>query len=175
MYPPQRAFSCLKLRLSARAPDFHVTILETYSTDLREAESASATARRQLEQARAEMRNPASAVASSIAVPELDGRIDTVKRNLDALLQRYTEQHPDVINARRLLKDLEDQRRKELAELQRQAVANPNQSLMTANPALMPLATRDPKDVQLLARLAEGEDIPATIAHDSGLELVEGD
>lgn len=129
--------------------------------DLREAESASATARRQLEQARAEMRNPASAVASSIAVPELDGRIDTVKRNLDALLQRYTEQHPDVINGRRLLKDLEEQRRKELAELQRQAAANPNQSLMTANPALMEIskvaAAAEVQASGLRARVAEYE------------------
>jgi hypothetical protein len=31
---------------------------------------------------------------------------------------------------------------------------------LTANPALMPLAARAPKDVQLLIRLAEGEDIP---------------
>jgi hypothetical protein len=46
---------------------------------------------------------------------------------------------------------------------------------LTANPALMPLATRDPKDVQLLARLAEGEEIPASaFAHNySGIELNE--
>lgn len=31
---------------------------------------------------------------------------------------------------------------------------------LTANPVLMPLASRDPKDVQLLVRLAEGEEIP---------------
>ena len=31
---------------------------------------------------------------------------------------------------------------------------------LTANPALLPLASRDPKDVQLLVRLAEGEEIP---------------
>jgi polysaccharide chain length determinant protein (PEP-CTERM system associated) len=108
--------------------------------ELREAESASATARRQFDQARAELRNPSSAAASSIAVPELDSRIDAVKRNLDGLLQRFTEQHPDVINARRLLKELEEQKRKELAELQRQFQANPNQSLVTTNPALVELS-----------------------------------
>lgn len=108
--------------------------------ELREAESASATARRQLDQARAELRNPASAAASSIALPELDSRIDAVKRSLDGLLQRFTEQHPDVINARRLLKELDEQKRKEFAELQRQALANPNQSLVTTNPALVELA-----------------------------------
>jgi polysaccharide chain length determinant protein (PEP-CTERM system associated) len=108
--------------------------------ELREAESASATARRQLNQARAELRNPSSAAASSVAAPELDARIEPVRRNLDVLLQRYTEQHPDVINARRLLKELEEQKRKQIAELQREALANPNQSLVTTNPALLELS-----------------------------------
>ncbi len=37
---------------------------------------------------------------------------------------------------------------------------------LTANPALLPLASRDPKDVQLLVRLAEGEEIPgSTFSH----------
>jgi polysaccharide chain length determinant protein (PEP-CTERM system associated) len=108
--------------------------------ELREAESASGTARRQLDQARAELRNPSSAAASSIALPELDSRIDAVKRNLDVLLQRFTEQHPDVINGRRLLKELDEQKRKELAELQRQVLAYPNQSLVTNNPALVELS-----------------------------------
>ena len=33
---------------------------------------------------------------------------------------------------------------------------------LTANPALMPLASRDPKDVHLLVRLAQGEDVPSS-------------
>ncbi len=129
--------------------------------ELREAESASATARRQLDQARAELRNPTSAASSSIAVPELDSRIDAVKRNLDGLLQRYTEQHPDVLNARRLLKELEEQKRKEIAELQRQAQANPSQSLVTTNPALVELskvaAAAEVQASGLRARVSEYE------------------
>lgn len=128
---------------------------------LSEAESASATARRQLEQARAELRNPASTGTTAIAVPELDSRIDAVKRNLDSLLQRFTEQHPDVVNARRLLKELDDQKRKEIAELQRQAQANPNQSLMTTNPALVEIsrvaAAAEVQAAGLRARVSEFE------------------
>lgn len=52
-----------------------------------------------------------SGTDSSVSLPEIDGRIDSQKRNLDNLLQRYTEQHPDVVGARRLIKDLEDQKR----------------------------------------------------------------
>ncbi|MDD3484863.1 hypothetical protein, partial [Azovibrio restrictus] len=46
---------------------------------------------------------------------------------------------------------------------------------LTANPVLQPLAARDPKDVQLLVRLAEGEDIPGSaFAHGySAVELEE--
>ncbi len=129
--------------------------------ELREAESASATARRQLDQARAELRNPTSAAASSIAAPELDARIEPVRRNLDILLQRYTEQHPDVVNARRLLKELEEQKRKEIADLQRQAQANPTQSLVTTNPALVELskvaAAAEVQASGLRARVSEYE------------------
>ena len=61
----------------------------------------------------------------SVAVPELDSRIDAQKRNLDALLQRYTEQHPDVLGARRMIKDLEEQRKQEVANRKKIAKANP--------------------------------------------------
>ena len=129
--------------------------------DLREAESASVTARHQLDQARTELRNPSSAAAASIAAPELDARIEPVRRSLDVLLQRFTEQHPDVINARRLLKELEEQKRKEIAELQRQAQANPKQSLVTTNPALVELskvaAAAEVQASGLRARVSEFE------------------
>lgn len=46
---------------------------------------------------------------------------------------------------------------------------------LTANPALMPLVSRDPKDLQLLVRLAEGEEVPGSaFAHAySAIELAE--
>ncbi len=52
---------------------------------------------------------PAVAVAGGAAT-EIDTRIDFLKRNLDALLLRYTESHPDVIGTNRALMELEQQK-----------------------------------------------------------------
>lgn len=41
---------------------------------------------------------------------DIDSRIDSQKRSLDGLLQRYTESHPDVLGARRVIRELEEQR-----------------------------------------------------------------
>ncbi len=45
--------------------------------------------------------------------PELDSRMSAVNKNLDALRMQYTEAHPDIISARRLLGQLEAQKREE--------------------------------------------------------------
>ena len=55
--------------------------------------------------------NPAVAPVPS----ELDARIDTQKKQLDELLRRYTEAHPDVISARQTIRQLEAQRNAERA------------------------------------------------------------
>lgn len=48
------------------------------------------------------------------AVPEAESRLDAQRRILDDLLRRYTDQHPDVVAARRTIAQLEQQRRLEL-------------------------------------------------------------
>lgn len=47
--------------------------------------------------------------------PEIDARLQAMTRNLDSLLQRFTDEHPDVLGTRRVIKQLEEQKRKELA------------------------------------------------------------
>ena len=101
--------------------------LEAAKLQLREAEKARDAARQQLTEARGGA--PGSGLpdllknSGNIAVqtPEIDARIESQKRNLDNLLQRYTDQHPDVLGTRRLLADLEDLKAKEVKELQRKA------------------------------------------------------
>jgi polysaccharide chain length determinant protein (PEP-CTERM system associated) len=53
------------------------------------------------------------------ATPELDARIDVQKRQIDELLRRYTEQHPDIVSSRRLITQLEEERRKAIEEQQK--------------------------------------------------------
>lgn len=71
---------------------------------------------------------------SSVSIPEIDGRIETQKRNLDVLLQRFTEQHPDVTAARSVIKGLEEQKRQEIAIRKKAAAANPASASLNTNP-----------------------------------------
>lgn len=48
-----------------------------------------------------------------MANPELDARLAAVNKSLDALRMQYTEAHPDIIAARRLISQLEAQKREE--------------------------------------------------------------
>lgn len=98
--------------------------------ELREAENARDAAKRQLEAEKAQnaditSRSLLQESAMSIATPEIDSRIAVQKNNLDGLLQRFTEQHPDVANTRRMIKDLEALKHKEVQELRKAAMANP--------------------------------------------------
>jgi polysaccharide chain length determinant protein (PEP-CTERM system associated) len=53
---------------------------------------------------------------------EVDSRIDALRRDLDSLLRKYTDQHPDVVATRRLIEQLEVQRKGEI-EARRKAAA----------------------------------------------------
>jgi polysaccharide chain length determinant protein (PEP-CTERM system associated) len=85
---------------------------------------------------------------TAITTPELDARISTLKKELDDLLRKFTEQHPDVANARRLLERLEDQRRTEI-EARKKAVV--------ARVAAPTSSDRNPVFQQLRISLAEAE------------------
>ena len=114
-------------------------LLSQARLDLREAESARAAAARQLEVLRAQSAQP-SGVAPDVQTPELDARIYAQKRNLDALLQRYTDEHPDVIRVRVLIADLETQKRREIEELRRKAQRAGAAPVVETNPAVLEMS-----------------------------------
>ena len=55
------------------------------------------------------------------ATPEPDARLNTLNKNLDELLLRYTDAHPDVVNTRRIIKEVETQRDEERKRLAQEA------------------------------------------------------
>ncbi len=137
--------------------------------ELREAENARDSAKKQIEAEKGIGQGMGSTTPSllressmALATPEIDSRIDGQKRALDALLQRYTEQHPDVVGARRLIKDLEEQKRKEIIELRKTAFANPVSSggapvSMASQELGRLLATSEVQVASLRARVGEYE------------------
>lgn len=141
--------------------------LEQARLELREAENARDSALRQLNEEKAAVaklaqRPPQEIPAPPITTPEIDARIDAQKRNLDALLQRFTDQHPDVAGARRLVAELEEQKRREVAELRKnqvaRIVADPGAAVSTT-PAYQELAkilaTAEVRVASLQARVSE--------------------
>ncbi len=137
------------------------TQLNTARLQLREAEQSRDALRRQIVGEEPVLLPEASGGTSSVSLPEIDGRIDVQKRNLDTLLQRYTEQHPDVIGARRLIKDLEEQKREELKARKKFAAANPGASISN-NPVYqqlkVSLAEAEANTASLRARVSEYEE-----------------
>ncbi|KXB31399.1 chain length-determining protein [Dechloromonas denitrificans] len=127
---------------------------------LREAENSRDAMRRQIVGEEPVLLPEAPGADSGVSLPEIDGRIDTQKRNLDNLLQRYTDQHPDVVGARRLIKDLEDQKRQELIARKKFAAANPGSSVSN-NPVYqqlkVSLAESEANVASLRARVSEYE------------------
>ena len=137
------------------------TKLNTARLELREAEQSRDALRRQIVGEEPVLLPETSGADSSVSLPEIDGRIDVQKRNLDTLLQRYTEQHPDIVGARRLIKDLEEQKRQELLARKKFAVANPGSSVSN-NPVYqqlkVSLAEAEANTASLRARVSEYEE-----------------
>jgi polysaccharide chain length determinant protein (PEP-CTERM system associated) len=134
--------------------------------ELREAENARDAAKKQLESEKSQSANITSKSllqesSTLVSTPEIDARINTQKSNIDTLLQRFTDQHPDVITARKLIKDLEEQKRKEVQELRKAAMANPVSSGSASSLATQELgrmlATSEVQVAALRARVGEYE------------------
>lgn len=124
--------------------------LERSKLELKEAENARDALKRQIVGEEPVLLPDSQESTAGISIPEIDGRIDVMKRNLDGLLQRFTDQHPDVKGTRRLIKDLEEQKREEIAARNKISPSSPG-SLLNNNPVYQ----------QLKVSLAENE---ATVA-----------
>ena len=102
-----------------------------------------------------------SASLASVSVPELDGRIESQKKSLDALLLRYTDQHPDVVAARKLIEELEAQKSQEI-QIRRKTMGNgPAMAGAGASPVMqqmkIALGEAEANVASLKARVSEYE------------------
>ncbi len=100
---------------------------------------------------------PQNPTTYSVTIPEIDSRIDALQKNLDAMLQRFTDQHPDVVGTRRIIAQLEEQK---LAEIEALRAAAPEQfGSVHANPVFqqmrISLATAEAQVASLSARVGE--------------------
>lgn len=84
------------------------------------------------------------------SVPEFDARIDALQKHLDEMLRQYTEEHPDVAGSKRVLADLEQQRR-EIVEKRRKQLNTKSGRARASN------IDRNPVYQQLKLALADGE------------------
>lgn len=129
--------------------------------ELREAETSRDAIKRQIAGEEPVLLPDTPGSESSISIPEIDGRIEAQKRNLDALLQRFTDQHPDVAGVRRIIKDLEEQKRQEIAVRKKAAAANPAAASLNTNPAYqqmkVSLTEAEATTAALRVRVAEYE------------------
>jgi polysaccharide chain length determinant protein (PEP-CTERM system associated) len=132
--------------------------LEQSKLQLREAENSRDSLKRQIVGEEPVLLPDTPEPIAGVSVPEIDGRIDVMKRNLDGLLQRYTEKHPDVVSTRRLIKDLEDQKREEITARKKIAPSSPG-SLVNNNPVFqqlkVSLAENEANVASLRVRVAE--------------------
>jgi polysaccharide chain length determinant protein (PEP-CTERM system associated) len=79
--------------------------------------------------------NDLNSVDVSDATSETAMRIAALRRDLDGLLRKYTDQHPDVVATQRLIAELEEQRKAEQEARRKQAAAvQPGRERTDQNP-----------------------------------------
>lgn len=134
------------------------SVLERSKLELREAENARDSIKGQLLGEEPVLLPDTPETTAGISIPEIDGRIDAMKRNLDGLLQRFTDKHPDVVGTRRMIKDLEDQKMEEVVARKKVSPSSPA-SLLNNNPVYqqlkISLAQNEATVASLTVRVAE--------------------
>lgn len=130
--------------------------------DLRAAEQSSLALRRQLAEENPQIPLEAMGGQTGAAMSEVDTRLESQRKQLDDLLRRYTEDHPDVVAARRTIARLEQQKKQE-TDAARAAIAGGGRGLAPAatSPVFqrikISLAESEAKAAALRAQLGEQE------------------
>lgn len=135
-------FKLRNFGLSGVSNQDHFTRMSALSDDVNRLRVALGAAERGREAMRRELADvapaaaapDATAVQAAVATPELDARIDSSRRQLDDLLRRFTDQHPDVTALKRQIEQLETERRAESARRSAAQAGRPRASAASASP-----------------------------------------
>ena len=132
--------------------------LQQAKLDLKEAENSRDVLKRELTGEEPVLLPDNQVNSSLVSIPEVDGRIDVLKRNLDALLQKYTDKHPDVVGTRKVIGELEEQKKKEILARKK---SGSGQSSINSNPVYqqlkVSLSEAEANVASLRARVTEYE------------------
>lgn len=119
----ENALKDFKLRngeqLAAQGGDFGSKLGETIGVlnqaklELIEAEQARNSIKKEIAGEEPSFGTEQGAAAGAVANPEIDGRIESLNKNMDALRLQFTEQHPDIVAAKRLIAQLEARKAEE--------------------------------------------------------------
>ena len=110
-----------------------------------------------------ERNRPPSLLAESgsptVTTAELDARLGVLNKNLDDMLLKYTDNHPDVVNTRRIIKEVETNRDKERQRLagERKAAGPETNSNSLFGQLRMAFAQAEAQVAAMQARVAELE------------------
>ncbi len=136
--------------------DYYAKLAETSAAlrqaqlDQQEAVNRRNQLRRQLEDEEPEL----TAAAAAASNPEIDGRIQSLQKQMDQLRLQYTDKHPDIQSIKRLIEKLEEQKKQEFAEKKSDPVGgkiqNPVYQQLT-----VAIAEADATVASLQARVAE--------------------
>lgn len=150
--------------------------LQSAKLQLKEAENSRDALKRQIEgEEPVFLPEAASEQPQAAITTELDGRIDALKRGLDAMRLRYTDEHPDVQGTKRVIADLEAQRAQILAARQQKtsSPSGPKHTPVNTNPVYqslkVSLAEAEANVASLRTRVAEYETRFAALRESSRL------
>lgn len=119
--------------------------------ELLEAEQARNAIKRQIA---GEDMAPVAEQPKEVSNPEIDGRIATLEKNLDALRMQYTEEHPDIVSAKRLIASLQQRKKEEAKKLARSGDPGMNYSPMLQQMNVA-LSVEEARVASLKARVGE--------------------
>lgn len=129
------------------------------STELRASEQSRDALKKELSGDEATLLPDPTPLLAAAAAPEIDARLDVQRRQLDELLRRYTEAHPDVVATRRLIARLEEQRQQEIDAKRKAAEGKPVRAQGGVNPVFqqvkLALAESEANVAGLRVRLTE--------------------